>query len=90
MGTFRWYLLQYNSDLLGRTSSTRTSKQLEKKTKNRNVKTFKVSCVFDKNRLKGRDTFVARLKSGIQLPALLNYSSYRTQNTVRLLQQPAA
>ena len=63
--------------------------QLEKKTKNRNVKTFKVSCVFDKNRLKGRGTFVARLKTDIQLPARWNYSSCRTQNTVRLL-QPAA
>jgi len=60
------------------------------KTKNQNIKTFKVSCVFDKNRLKGRDTSVARLKSNIQLPAMWNYSSYRTENTISLLQQPAA
>jgi hypothetical protein len=34
--------------------------------------------------------FVARLGTNIQLPAMWNYSSYRTENTVRLLQQPEA
>jgi hypothetical protein len=90
MGTSRCYLLQQNAGLSGRTLSTRTYCTAGEEDEEPKQKTFKVSCVFDKNRLKGGDTFVARLKTDIQLSAMWNCSSYRTENTVRLLQQPGA
>jgi hypothetical protein len=90
MGTPGCYLLQQNAGLLGRTSATGTyhragkEEEEEEEPKHKNIHSFlcHVMPVIDKNCLKYRDTFVARLEA--------DYSSYRAENTVGLLQQPAA